>query len=41
MARLIHQKIKEPLVDAILFGSLATGGGVVVDASGDELTLQF
>jgi ATP-dependent Clp protease ATP-binding subunit ClpA len=41
MARLIHQKIKEPLVDAILFGSLATGGEVVVDASGDELTLQF
>jgi ATP-dependent Clp protease ATP-binding subunit ClpA len=41
MARLIHQKIKEPLVDAILFGSLATGGEVVVEASGDELTLQF
>jgi ATP-dependent Clp protease ATP-binding subunit ClpA len=41
MARLIHQKIKEPLVDAILFGSLATGGNVVVGASGDELELQY
>ncbi len=41
MARLIHQKIKEPLVDAILFGSLATGGNVVVDASGTELELRY
>src|SRR6266404_6367194 len=32
MSRLIHSKIKEPLVDAILFGSLQNGGGVVVDA---------
>src|SRR5262245_21889360 len=39
MARLIHQKIKEPLVDAILFGRLQSGGNVVVDAAGDELTL--
>ena len=41
MARLISQKIKEPLVDAILFGKLAEGGNVVVDAAGDELTLAF
>jgi ATP-dependent Clp protease ATP-binding subunit ClpA len=41
MARLISQKIKEPLVDAILFGRLALGGNVVVDAEGDELTLVF
>jgi ATP-dependent Clp protease ATP-binding subunit ClpA len=41
MARLISQKIKEPLVDAILFGGLADGGSVVVDAAGDELTLGF
>ncbi|HEX9984395.1 MAG TPA: ATP-dependent Clp protease ATP-binding subunit ClpA [Thermoanaerobaculia bacterium] len=41
MARLISQKIKEPLVDAILFGGLADGGNVVVDAAGDELTLAY
>jgi ATP-dependent Clp protease ATP-binding subunit ClpA len=41
MARLISTKIKEPLVDAILFGSLAGGGKVVVDARGDELTLAY
>ena len=39
MARLIQSKIKEPLVDAILFGTLASGGNVVVDESGGELTL--
>ncbi len=41
MARLISQKIKEPLVDAILFGKLADGGQVIVDAANDELTLAF
>ena len=41
MARLISTKIKEPLVDAVLFGKLAEGGSVVVDASGDELTLTY
>jgi ATP-dependent Clp protease ATP-binding subunit ClpA len=40
MARLIQQKIKEPLVDAVLFGNLQNGGNVVVDASGDELRLD-
>jgi len=40
MARLISSKIKEPLVDAILFGELAGGGNVVVDA-GDELSLKL
>ena len=39
MSRLIHTKIKEPLVDAILFGKLQDGGNVVVDATGDALTL--
>jgi ATP-dependent Clp protease ATP-binding subunit ClpA len=39
MARLIHSKIKEPLVDVILFGKLQDGGKVVVDAAGDALTL--
>jgi ATP-dependent Clp protease ATP-binding subunit ClpA len=41
MARLISQKIKEPLVDAILFGKLADGGQVVVDAADGELTLAY
>ena len=39
MARLIQQKIKEPLVDQILFGNLQSGGTVVVDAEGDQLRL--
>jgi len=41
MARLISSKIKEPLVDAILFGGLQGGGQVVVDAAGEELTLKW
>ena len=41
MARLIQQKIKEPLVDAILFGTLQAGGNVVVDAGGDALQLTW
>jgi len=41
MARLIHQKIKEPLVDAVLFGKLQNGGDVVVDAEGSELALRY
>jgi ATP-dependent Clp protease ATP-binding subunit ClpA len=41
MARLIQSKIKEPLVDAILFGNLQTGGTVKVDASGDDIALSY
>ena len=41
MSRLISTKIKEPLVDEILFGKLAAGGRVVVDAEGDELKLGY
>jgi ATP-dependent Clp protease ATP-binding subunit ClpA len=41
MARLISTKLKEPLVDAILFGKLAGGGHVVVDAEGAELALTW
>ncbi|HUP49427.1 MAG TPA: ATP-dependent Clp protease ATP-binding subunit ClpA [Thermoanaerobaculia bacterium] len=40
MARLIQTRIKEPLVDAVLFGDLVNGGNVVVDAGGDELTID-
>ena len=39
MARLISTKIKEPSVDAILFGTLQDGGTITVDAAGDDLTL--
>src|SRR5438093_6029522 len=41
MARLIQQKIKEPLVDAILFGNLQGGGNVTVDADDKELRLVY
>ena len=41
MARLISTKIKEPLVDAVLFGSLEAGGTVVVDLVGDDLQLTY
>ena len=41
MARVISSKIKEPLVDEILFGKLANGGSVTVDAEGGELHLLY
>ncbi|HEX7708187.1 MAG TPA: ATP-dependent Clp protease ATP-binding subunit ClpA [Thermoanaerobaculia bacterium] len=41
MARLIATRIKEPLVDAVLFGALAGGGAVTVDVNGAELALSF
>jgi ATP-dependent Clp protease ATP-binding subunit ClpA len=41
MARLISSKIKEPLVDEILFGKLASGGNVIVDTEGEELKLVY
>jgi ATP-dependent Clp protease ATP-binding subunit ClpA len=41
MARLISTKVKGPLVDAVLFGSLANGGKVVIDAEGDELKMNW
>ncbi|MGZ7030547.1 MAG: ATP-dependent Clp protease ATP-binding subunit ClpA [Thermoanaerobaculia bacterium] len=41
MGRLIHTKIKEPLVDEILFGRLSGGGNVTVDADATELRLLY
>jgi ATP-dependent Clp protease ATP-binding subunit ClpA len=41
MGRLIHSKIKEPLVDEVLFGRLSGGGKVVVDADDKELRLVY
>ncbi len=36
MSRLIHEKIKQPLANEILFGKLANGGSVLVEA--DEMS---
>ena len=42
MARLIQDKIKRPLAEAILFGELAEHGGIVhVDLADGELTFDF
>ena len=42
MARLIQQKIKEPLAEELLFGeSLARGGEVLVEVKDDELSLNY
>ncbi|HKX32534.1 MAG TPA: ATP-dependent Clp protease ATP-binding subunit ClpA [Blastocatellia bacterium] len=41
MARLIQAKIKEPLANEILFGSLQHGGKVVIDEKDGELKLDY
>ena len=44
MARLIQEKLKKPLAEEILFGSLANGGGVVavdLDPYKDQLVLDI
>lgn len=41
MARLIHEKVKQPLAHEILFGRLTDGGSVSADAKGGELVLSF
>jgi ATP-dependent Clp protease ATP-binding subunit ClpA len=41
MARLIQSKVKEPLANEILFGSLQGGGKVVVDEKNGELKLEY
>jgi ATP-dependent Clp protease ATP-binding subunit ClpA len=41
MARLIHEKIKQPLANEILFGKLADGGSANVVANGDDIELIF
>ena len=41
MARLIQEKLKKPLAEEVLFGSLSAGGGrVIVGVRDDELTIQ-
>ncbi|MFN7946957.1 MAG: ATP-dependent Clp protease ATP-binding subunit ClpA [Blastocatellia bacterium] len=41
MARLIHQKIKEPLAEEILFGKLQNGGRVLADQRNGDIALEF
>ena len=41
MARLIQQKIREPLAEEILFGELQGGGHAVADIGEDEIVLRF
>jgi ATP-dependent Clp protease ATP-binding subunit ClpA len=41
MARLIHEKIKQPLAQEILFGELTEGGSVSVEEKDGELVLNF
>lgn len=41
MSRLIHEKIKQPLANEILFGKLTSGGSVLVEVKDGDLALQF
>lgn len=41
MARLIHERIKQPLAQEILFGKLTDGGSVSVEEKDEELVLNF
>ena len=41
MSRLIHDKIKQPLAQEILFGKLIDGGSVLVEEKEGELELNF
>jgi ATP-dependent Clp protease ATP-binding subunit ClpA len=41
LGRVIQDEVKRPLTDELLFGKLAGGGTVTVDASDDKLTFSF
>ena len=42
MARLIDEKLRKPLAEAMLFGQLADGGGsALVDVVEDEIALRY
>jgi ATP-dependent Clp protease ATP-binding subunit ClpA len=41
MSRLIHNSIKQPLANEILFGQLADGGSVLVTVDDDKLKLNY
>jgi ATP-dependent Clp protease ATP-binding subunit ClpA len=41
MSRLIHEKIKQPLANEILFGKLSDGGSVEITEKDDQLELKY
>ena len=41
LARVMQDEVKRPLTDELLFGALASGGGVTIDAADDKLTFAF
>jgi ATP-dependent Clp protease ATP-binding subunit ClpA len=41
MARLIQIKIKQPLAEQLLFGEAPAGSKVLIDAKGDDLSIEF
>ena len=41
MARLIQEKVKQPLADTLLFGDLQGGGQVTIDCKGNELLFEY
>ncbi|MDX2020268.1 MAG: AAA family ATPase, partial [Deltaproteobacteria bacterium] len=41
LARVIQDEVKKPLTDELLFGALANGGTVTVDAADDKLTFAY
>ncbi|HMO79956.1 MAG TPA: ATP-dependent Clp protease ATP-binding subunit ClpA [Pyrinomonadaceae bacterium] len=41
MSRLIHDKIKQPLANEILFGKLVSGGSVSVSVNDDDINLNI
>jgi ATP-dependent Clp protease ATP-binding subunit ClpA len=41
LARVIHEEVKRPLTDELLFGALAEGGSVSIDLAGEKLTFAY
>jgi ATP-dependent Clp protease ATP-binding subunit ClpA len=41
MARLVEQKLKKPLAEAMVFGSLKEGGIAHADVEGDDIVLSY
>jgi ATP-dependent Clp protease ATP-binding subunit ClpA len=40
MARLIHQEVKKPMADALLFGDLQNGGKAIVTVVDDKIAIE-
>jgi ATP-dependent Clp protease ATP-binding subunit ClpA len=41
MARLVEQKLKKPLAEAMVFGNLKEGGTALVDVQDGDIVLSF